>query len=253
MNRKNDLLEYLRGNRKGKLANRLERDALSDPFLYETLEGLTNVEGDHLKVITDLDRKLGHYGNSYAQLHLARWGGGVLLVVAAILIVYFLRSPGGTPEEVSIVGNERVATPVASMSVKEEKVVPPEDTTEMIAEEQQVDIQVVDKPSVEFTGTVKVIANNDGPVPVGGFAKFGHYAEESLRYPNDALQNGTEGDVTLSFVINDKGHPSRIRVIKWVSSSLSQEAIRLLDEGPEWSSTDTSVSVLLTIKFSLKK
>lgn len=34
------LLEYLRGDRRGKTANRLEREVLSDPFLYEALEGL---------------------------------------------------------------------------------------------------------------------------------------------------------------------------------------------------------------------
>ena len=35
MKRIDDIKEYLHGNRKGKAANRMEREALSDPFLFE--------------------------------------------------------------------------------------------------------------------------------------------------------------------------------------------------------------------------
>ena len=42
MKRIDDIKEYLHGNRKGKAANRMEREALSDPFLYEALEGLAS-------------------------------------------------------------------------------------------------------------------------------------------------------------------------------------------------------------------
>ena len=45
MKRNDDIKDYLRGNRKGESANRLEREALSDPFLYEALEGLTSTPG----------------------------------------------------------------------------------------------------------------------------------------------------------------------------------------------------------------
>ena len=37
MGRNDDIKEYLRGSRKGGSANRLEREALSDPFLFEAL------------------------------------------------------------------------------------------------------------------------------------------------------------------------------------------------------------------------
>ena len=48
MKRIDDIKEYLHGNRKGKAANRMEREALSDPFLFEALEGLTSTPGDPL-------------------------------------------------------------------------------------------------------------------------------------------------------------------------------------------------------------
>lgn len=40
MKRIDDIKEYLHGNRKGKAANRMEREALSDPFLFEALDGV---------------------------------------------------------------------------------------------------------------------------------------------------------------------------------------------------------------------
>ena len=43
MSRQSDIWEYLQGERTGKRANRFEREMLSDPFLYEAVEGLTTV------------------------------------------------------------------------------------------------------------------------------------------------------------------------------------------------------------------
>ena len=47
MSRQSDIWEYLQGERTGKRANRFEREMLSDPFLYEAVEGLTTVKADH--------------------------------------------------------------------------------------------------------------------------------------------------------------------------------------------------------------
>lgn len=58
MKRIDDIKEYLHGNRKGKAANRMEREALSDPFLFEALEGLTSTPGDPLDGLIRLERQL---------------------------------------------------------------------------------------------------------------------------------------------------------------------------------------------------
>lgn len=67
----NDILDYLRGKRSGKTANRLEREALSDPFLYEALEGLTEIEANHIEVIEDLERAM----RSRIKRHRFSWLG----------------------------------------------------------------------------------------------------------------------------------------------------------------------------------
>ena len=41
------LIDYVTGNRRGREARRIERDAMEDPFLRDALDGFDAVEGDH--------------------------------------------------------------------------------------------------------------------------------------------------------------------------------------------------------------
>ena len=54
------LKDYIQGNRKGKEANRLERDAMNDPFLQDALEGFDAVTGDHAQIISRLENKINN-------------------------------------------------------------------------------------------------------------------------------------------------------------------------------------------------
>jgi len=51
------LKDYIQGNRRGKEANRMEREAMNDPFLQEALDGFDAVAGDHLPIIERLEKK----------------------------------------------------------------------------------------------------------------------------------------------------------------------------------------------------
>jgi len=51
------LKEYIQGNKHGKEANRLEREAMNDPFLQEALEGFDAVTGEHVNIIDQLEQK----------------------------------------------------------------------------------------------------------------------------------------------------------------------------------------------------
>jgi len=48
---------YIQGNRHGKEANQLEREAMNDPFLQGALDGFDSVVGDHAKIIEQLEDK----------------------------------------------------------------------------------------------------------------------------------------------------------------------------------------------------
>jgi len=51
------LKDYIQSNKRGKEANRLEREALSDPFMQDALEGFESVSGDHISIIEQLEKK----------------------------------------------------------------------------------------------------------------------------------------------------------------------------------------------------
>jgi outer membrane biosynthesis protein TonB len=59
MQQSNHIKEYLQGSQRGPAANRLEREALADPFLFEAMEGLSSAPGDPLEGILRLERELG--------------------------------------------------------------------------------------------------------------------------------------------------------------------------------------------------
>ena len=49
---------YIQGNKHGKEANRLEREAMNDPFLQEALEGFDAVPGNHAEIIERLEKNI---------------------------------------------------------------------------------------------------------------------------------------------------------------------------------------------------
>ena len=50
-----------------------------------------------------------------------------------------------------------------------------------------------------------------------------------------ALENGIQGRVVLSFVIEKDGRLTNIQVLQTPDRSLSEEAIRVLSKSPKWS------------------
>jgi cytoskeletal protein RodZ len=51
------LKDYIKGKKQGKEANRLEREAMNDPFLQEALDGFDAVSGNHAEVIDRLEKR----------------------------------------------------------------------------------------------------------------------------------------------------------------------------------------------------
>ena len=80
--RQNAIKTYLQKEQRGKEANRLEREALSDSFLYEALEGLTAVEGDHIKIIEGLNRRIAK-----TRIHGSRCVGNYWWIAVACLVI----------------------------------------------------------------------------------------------------------------------------------------------------------------------
>ncbi len=52
------LWNYIQGHRRGREINRLEREAMQDPFLADALEGYDNIKSVHISQIEDLQKKI---------------------------------------------------------------------------------------------------------------------------------------------------------------------------------------------------
>ena len=70
--------------------------------------------------------------------------------------------------------------------------------------------------------------------PNGGFRGLMQYLGDNIRYPEAAKKAGTEGRVTVQFVVEKDGSISNVKTIREVSPDLDQEAIRVISEMPKW-------------------
>ena len=78
-------------------------------------------------------------------------------------------------------------------------------------------------------------ANKDiTPQPVIGKRKFQKYLKENLVRPTDEQCAQVKGKVVLTFLVNKEGRPFSIKVKESLCESSDKEAIRLIQEGPDW-------------------
>ena len=75
--------------------------------------------------------------------------------------------------------------------------------------------------------------------PFEGLEKFNEYVKKNIRIPADTDGKSYKGNVVLSFEINKKGNPKKIKVAQSFCKPCNEEAIRLLKAGPKWKYTDS--------------
>lgn len=69
--------------------------------------------------------------------------------------------------------------------------------------------------------------------PGGGQALI-NFINSNRVYPTDAYNNGVQGRVTCSFVVNSDGKVSHATVLRGVEESLNKEALRIINAMPSW-------------------
>jgi hypothetical protein len=80
------------------------------------------------------------------------------------------------------------------------------------------------------------------PLPVGGAKAYRSYLEENRRnLDSDDDCSRTKGKVILFFHVNKAGRPYNIVVFRSLCQPADQEAIRLVTEGPDWTSGNEEV------------
>ena len=73
------------------------------------------------------------------------------------------------------------------------------------------------------------------PMFPGGPAELKKYLKESIRYPQQAIDDKAEGKVIVGFVIYDDGMIGEAKIEKSVHDALDREALRIVNSMPRWS------------------
>ncbi|WP_199118946.1 energy transducer TonB [Pedobacter sp. ASV28] len=68
----------------------------------------------------------------------------------------------------------------------------------------------------------------------GGMNAWAKYIQRNLRYPSMAQDEGIQGKVFLSFVVEKDGSITDVKIIKGIGYGCDDEAIRVIKKSPRW-------------------
>jgi protein TonB len=68
----------------------------------------------------------------------------------------------------------------------------------------------------------------------GGELELRKTIARAIKYPVKAQEEGIQGKVYVSFVVDSNGKVRHARVVRGVSASLNKEAIRVISSLPDW-------------------
>ena len=89
-----------------------------------------------------------------------------------------------------------------------------------------------DPPKEEETKVFDVVEQM--PSFPGGPAALMQYLSSNIKYPVVAEENGVQGRVVCTFVVEKDGSITDVRVVKSVDPSLDKEAMRVVKSMPKW-------------------
>lgn len=124
------------------------------------------------------------------------------------------------PEEFEVVDNNKEVAKAVFISNDEDKKLPPPAPVKVEVQEEETEeiFTVVEEPT-EFPGGMQALMK---------------YLSSNIRYPEIAAENGIQGRVIVSFVVERNGKPSQVTVARGVDPALDKEAVRVVENMPAW-------------------
>lgn len=103
---------------------------------------------------------------------------------------------------------------------------PKQETTEVETVETMVKEEVVEEE------VLKVVEQM--PEFPGGAAKMMEYISNNIVYPTYAFDNGIQGRVFVSFVVERDGSISNVKAMRGIGGGCDEEAVRVIQSMPKW-------------------
>ncbi len=198
-----NLKDYIRGQRRGKGANQLERKAMDDPFLQDAIEGYDSVEGDHISVIENLEKQ---FSSSQKQHHTRIWiWAAAAAIILLISIPLLLHKPYEKNDIPAIVSSEKIQK-------KQEISIPllQEDTL-LVTQHHKLEIEPANPP-VEKIKNELILPENDLSQALAGHVVQTDSSDQELgkifiRQEALALVNQSDKIVVSGRVVDETGSP----------------------------------------------
>jgi hypothetical protein len=208
----NVLEDYLDGKLDAKAMNKVEREALEDPFVAEALAGLSKSPKRSLQSLSMLQKQLHDriaVQQQSKKVSLVTWQRLSIAATAAVLFV--------SVSTIFWMRENNIRQLNAKNTVKNVEVTIAPSTEDNSGAR-----------SARIATTVNSLAAG---IPVGGWEKYNAYLKQNNRL---LQENKSKKNTTLSFTVNHRGMAEGINIVQSSGVAYDKEAIRLLKEGPGW-------------------
>ncbi len=277
-----NLLEaYLDGKLDDKAMHQVEKLSLEDPFVAEALAGLSQ-STLRSQSLSSLQKKL-HDRVAQKPIETKRWAitsqrlsiasaAAVLFITVSVLFWMKensrrqIESNQAKNVKIEIAATDKVetgSTPATTVLVEIDKALAEAKTNTYAGTQKSKSVgnvtedasvpAVVNEAKEETIMASKTSARMSGerilsPEPINGWEKFEEYVLLNNKLIKNKLLVGKS--VQLSFNIEKNNRPKGIKVLSGLTKEENDEAIRLLNEGPDWKyNQNGSEAVFVNIKF----
>jgi periplasmic protein TonB len=127
-------------------------------------------------------------------------------------------------------------------------------TEQLTIEQLPEKLEITDEVEEEVSDEIFVIVEEQ-PLPIGGMKAFYDHINSNIKYPSIARRMGVQGRVFVQFVIEKDGSITQVAVIRGISDSCNEEAIRVVANAPDWKpgkQRGRSVRVRMVLPISFK-
>jgi hypothetical protein len=234
-----NFLHYITKSRKGKEAQRIEREAMKDPFLADAIEGYDLVKNENpAKRIENIRRHIRR--KTQKRVSLAGTGGIVVGIAASLLVLVFIGINSYFRSSSFVLAPSPVSQ---ALENRQDASITFEDNAGMDDEWGYTGHSLtVPEPTPLRDNTIK-----GEPKPATGERAYEEYISENLFLPAFNECGDTKGQVIVAFKVNAKGRPYDLDIKKSLCPTADLEAIRVVQQGPNWTSGDKIATV--TIRF----
>ncbi|MDR2145566.1 MAG: TonB family protein [Tannerella sp.] len=263
-----NIFQYIQGNRKGKEINHLEKEAMKDPFLADALEGFDSVKNEtHASRIKKMRANVSKQTGLKKHLAFQYWSAAATVLLIVGIGGYFLLNTHQSivaenvshapfdiyaPERVLIAQNE-LNIPLATAMQKnidllDETTVSDYQTENYSRKNPTAEgltraVSAAPQQAERATSARMETKKSAEPQPVIGEKEYQKYLKKNAVLPQSEGCKGKEGAVRLKFRIDSEGRPANIRVEQSLCPEADREAVRLVEQGADWTLSDREVEM----------